>query len=508
MTNKFASIYQKLVHLSRESTTFASVQHLLEWDQETYMPAHGIGLRSKQTEMLAHLVHKHQTSPKFKKLLSALIDLEHGTPVSADFDEGQLANLREWRRDYLRTVRMPSSFVKKFARTTSQAQHAWGEAKRTNNFKLFQPHLDKIVTLNRKKAEYLGFKNHPYDALLDLFEPGMTIEDITPLFARLKIALMNLLKEIAAKKAPHNDFLTKYYAPQQQMAFAHLLLKNMGFSPETSRLDLTMHPFCMELSPEDVRMTTHVHPEHPMSNFFAVLHEGGHGLYAHGRPMEHFGTPLCESISLGVDESQSRFWETIIGHSLPFWRYYFPLLQEEFAEQLGGIDLQTFHRAINIVRPSFIRIHSDEMTYSLHIIVRFELEKALIEGSLKTKDVPEAWNEKMREYLGIVPAKDSEGCLQDIHWSMGAMGYFPTYTLGNLYAAQLFETFKKDNLDWETRIAHGDLSFIRVWLKDKVHRFGRRFPPKELMKKATGQPLSEHSYIAYLEGKYRKLYEL
>jgi len=503
----FEKLYQKLVDTSRETAVLSSIQMQLEWDQETYMPSSSIDLRSKQLEMLAHFVHKSATSPKFKKLLGSLVDLKHGTYASSDFNHEQLANLREWRRDYLRTAKLPASFVRKFANTTSHALHAWSEAKKASRFKLFLPHLDKIIQLNRKKADLLGYHDHPYNALLDLYEPEMTITELTPIFAKLKLALMNLLREIQTKPVPHTDFLLKHYPPQQQMVFAHLLLKAMGFPPERSRLDLSMHPFCSG-TPLDLRMTTHVHHENPMANFFAVLHEGGHGLYCLGRPAERFGEPLSESVSLGVDESQSRFWETIIGHSLPFWRNFYPLLQEEFPDQLGGIDLESFHRAINYVRPSFIRIHADEVTYSLHIIVRFELEKAFIEGNLKPKELPEAWNEKMREYLGIVPSKDSEGCLQDIHWAMGMMGYFPTYTLGNLYAAQLFQTLQKTFPDWETKIAHGDLSFLREWLKEKVHKYGRRYPPKELMHKATGQPLSEQPYIAYLENKYRSLYDL
>ncbi|MBS3904494.1 MAG: carboxypeptidase M32 [Simkania sp.] len=508
MIDQHELAYKKILAHSLETTLLGSVESVLAWDQETYMPSAAIELRSKQLEMLAHLVHKHHTSPKFKKLLNSLIDLEHGTYATTSFTEGQLANLREWRRDYLKMAKLPSSFVKTFARTTSQAQHVWAEAKRTNRFDLFQPYLDKIILLNRKKANFLGFQEHPYDALIDLYEPDMTVRELTPIFARLKLALMTLLREIASKPAPHRDFLHKQYPPHQQMQFAHLLLKTMGFEPETSRLDLSMHPFCSCISPNDTRMTTHVHHEDPMANFFAVLHEGGHGLYGLGRPIEHFGSPLSESVSLGVDESQSRFWETIIGHSLPFWHYFFPLLEEQFPDQLGGIDLETFHRAINSVRPSLIRIHSDEVTYSLHIIIRFELEKALIEGSLKSKELPEAWNEKMREYLGVAPSQDSEGCLQDIHWSMGAMGYFPTYTLGNLYAAQIFSTFKKKYPQWETKVAQGDLRFIRDWLKSTLHCCGRLYPPRELMQKITGQPLNEQPYLDYLNEKFRSLYKL
>jgi carboxypeptidase Taq len=508
MVEKIESTYKKLAAISRKTTVLSATQQLLEWDQETYMPEKGIALRSEQIEMLADLTHKQSTSKQFKKLLSSLIDLEHGNYSSTNLTQEKLANLREWRRDYLHNAKLPASFVRTFARATSQSQHAWGEAKRTNSFKLFLPHLEKIVSLNRKKADFLGYQEHPYDALLDLYEPEMTIRDLLPLFDKLKVSLLQLLREILAKPIRNRDFLHRFFPPQQQMAFAHLLLKGMGFTPETSRLDLTMHPFCLPLSPLDVRLTTHVHNEDPMSNFFAVLHEGGHGLYGQGLPIEYYGTPLCQSVSYGVDESQSRFWETIIGHSLAFWRFYFPLLQKEFSEQLGAIELDAFYRAINIVRPSLIRIHSDEVTYSLHIIIRFEIEKMLIEGTLKAKEIPEIWNEKMREYLGIEPPTNAEGCLQDVHWSMGAIGYFPTYTLGNLYAAQLFEVFQKSYPNWEEKVAHGDLSFIREWLRKNIHCHGRLYPPKTLMHKATGHDLSEQPYIRYLESKFRTLYSI
>lgn len=499
--------YQKLIELSRETATISSIQMQLEWDQQTYMPSAGIAIRSKQIEMMAHLSHKSGTSLKFKNLLSTLIDLKQGSFTLTSMHEDKLANLREWRRDYLKIASLPLNFVKKFANTVSQAQHIWAEAKRTGVFSLFQPHLEKIIDLNRKKADFLGYQDHPYNALLDLYEPEMSVADLVPLFDRLKLSLKNLLREIETKPAPHHSFLSKYYPPHQQMVFARLLLKSMGFLEEKSRLDLSMHPFCSG-TPLDVRMTTHVHHENPMSNFFAVLHEGGHGLYCLGRPAEHFGEPLSESVSLGVDESQSRFWETMIGHGLPFWRHFYPLLEEEFTEQLGGVDLDSFYRAINYVRPSLIRIQADELTYSLHIIIRFEIEKAFIEGSLKAKDLPEVWNEKMREYLGIQPSTHSEGCLQDIHWSLGAMGYFPTYTLGNLYAAQLFQTMQKSFPDWDNQIAQGNLSFLRSWLGEKIHKFGRKYPPKELMQMATGQTLSEKPYLSYLENKFRSLYSL
>jgi carboxypeptidase Taq len=279
----------------------------------------------------------------------------------------------------------------------------------------------------------------------------------------------------------------------------------MGLGFEFSRLDESAHPFCSSFYPKDIRMTTRILPNKVTSNIFSVLHEGGHALYARSFLEEDFGTPLAESASLGFDESQSRFWETRIGRSLPFWQYFYPLLQNHFPEQLGNISLHEFYRAIHQVSPSFIRIESDEVTYSLHIILRFEIEKALIEGSMSVKEIPEAWNEKMRSLLGIVPSTFSEGCLQDIHWSMGAFGYFPTYTLGNIYAAQLFSVFENSYPSWAARVAQGDLHFIYEWLSDHVHRHGRQFLPRDLLQRVVKGSLNEKPYLSYLEKKYRDL---
>jgi carboxypeptidase Taq len=500
--------YNKLHALSKSCAVYSTVQMLLEWDQETYMPEGAVALRSMQTEAIASLLHKQRTSAAFGNILGELINLETGHVKDHTLSAAQAAALREWRRDYLLAKKLPGSFVKKWATTTSEAMPAWGRARKNNSFKEFAPHLQKIVTLARKKADYLGFEKHPYDALLDCFEPRMTSAYLTPLFDGLKTSLTHLLKRIAAKPIPDAHFVTGHFPEGKQLDFAHVILKAMGFSNQTSRLDQSAHPFCTGMSPIDTRMTTHIHLDQLLPSIFAVIHEGGHGLYNNGLPFEHFGSPLAEQVSLGMDESQSRFWETIMGHSLPFWQHFYPQLQKEFPEKLSSVSLDAFHKAVNIVKPSFIRIHADEVTYSLHIIVRFEIEKALIEGSLKVKEIPEAWNEKMRAYLGIAPSTDALGCLQDIHWSMGAIGYFPTYTLGNLYAAQFFQTFVTTYPNWKERVAAGDLIFVREWLRENIHKWGKQFTADELCKRVSGKPLSEHPYVDYLEKKYQGLYHL
>jgi carboxypeptidase Taq len=495
------SRYEKLHELSKNIALLSSVSNLLEWDQETFMPSAAISVRPLQLSLMASLLHKEKTSRKFSKALTDLIDLDSGQTRDPNLTSKQAAALREWRRDYLKMAKITPAFVKTFAKTTAQALSIWADAKQQKKFRKYAPVLEKIVTLSRKKADLLGFKEHPYDALLDLYEPEMTTSYIEPLFGRIKNSLLPLIEK-AKEKNIRDDFLYGNFDANKQMEFGQLLLKSMGFDPSTSRLDQSVHPFCTGLHPKDTRMTTGIKPSSLMFNIGAVIHEGGHGLYNSGLKEDYFGSPLGEQISLGIDESQSRWWETLIGQSKPFWHYFFPLLQQKFPETLATVSLDDFYHAVNKVMPSFIRIEADEVTYSMHIIVRFEIEKALIEGSLKVKELPDAWNAKMQEYLGITPSNDSEGCMQDIHWAMGGIGYFPTYTLGNLYACQFFTVFEKKFPDWKEKVARGDLSFIREWLRENIHQYGREFTAKELVVRITGEPLSEKAFVRHLESKY------
>ena len=500
--------YNKLHALSKTITLMSSVEGLLDWDQETYMPRDAIEIRSQERELLASLIHRQKTSRFYAKALSALIDIESGEIKGERLTPAQIACLRQWRRDFQKAIKLPNVFVKQFAKTISTASHVWKTAKEHNDFKAFAPHLEKVVSLNRKKADILGFKEHPYDALLDLFEPDMKTSFLTPLFSKLKLPLTQLIKDISVKTPFADDFLYRHCPKHKQLEFSHKILHKMGFHPSTSRLDISAHPFCNGMHPKDTRMTTKIHPENIMTCIGAVLHEGGHGLYNMHLPIEHYGSPLCQQVSLGIDESQSRWWEILIGQSHSFWQHFFPLLQEEFPEQFANVGFEDFYQAVNAVKPGFIRIEADEVTYNLHIIVRFELEKALIEGALKVKEIPDAWNAKMREYLGISPEFDGQGCLQDIHWSLGYFGYFPTYTLGNLYSIQFFNTFEKAHPNWEERVAKGHLDFVNDWLKENIHLHGRQYSPTELCQKVTGQLLGEEPFVNYLTQKYRKLYRL
>ncbi len=499
------TLYDQLFELSKTIKTFTSIEYLLDWDQETYMPSAAIDFRAEQKGLMAGHIHKLQTSTRFSHLLNQLIDLESGQVLDASLSPAQCAALREWRRDHLRAIKLPSAFVKTFTTTCALSGNAWIEAKKTSNFSLFAPHLTKLFQLARKKADHLGYQDHPYDALLDLFEPGMTVAKLTPLFERLKIALTALVKTIKAQPPIDADCLKGEFNSDIQMQFGKKILKEMGFSPENSRLDIVVHPFCMPIHPLDTRMTTRTHHADILSNIFSVIHEGGHGLYNKGRNLEQYGSPLGEQSSLGIDESQSRWWETRIGRTRAFWTHFLPMLQKDFP-QLQKATLDQFYLAINQVRPSFIRVEADEVTYSLHVIIRFEIEKALLEGSLKVKDIPAVWNQKMQDYLGITPSNDAEGCLQDVHWGFGLIGYFPTYVLGNLYAAQFFHTFEKAHPDWQARISQGELGFIREWLRTNIHQYGRQYTPEEFVQRISGKPLHESDYVNYLTTKYKEVY--
>ncbi|MCB1109184.1 MAG: carboxypeptidase M32 [Chlamydiia bacterium] len=477
-----------------------SIEGLLSWDQETHMPKGAIGARSVQKEYIAGLCHKEQTSLKFERALSKLIDLDSGNILIEELSPAEKAAAREWRRDFLKNHKLPGRFVERFCKVCSEATHAWSAAKDNDDFNSFEPHLTTIMEMAKERADHLGYKNHPYDALLDEYEPDATSAQIDPLFTELKPFLIDLTKQVS-KPAP--DLPVGPYPATMQTKFTTDLLFDMGLDPHHTRLDVSSHPFCMDIHPTDLRLTTHIYEDSPIQNISAVLHEGGHGLYETGLPAEFYGSPLSEAISLGIHESQSRFWEVLIGQSLPFWQYYYPKLQKLFPK-LQTFTLDDYYAHLNRVQPSFIRVHADEVTYTLHVILRYELEKELLSGKLKAKDIPAAWNAKMQDFLGITPPNNAKGCLQDVHWSCGLIGYFPTYALGNLYSAQFFATFVKAHPDYASRIACGDLKFIRAWLLEQIHCHGRRYSAAELVQNVTGTPLTAKAYKNYLENKYTK----
>ncbi len=499
--------YEELIELSTRIHNYGSVLSLLHWDQETYMPSGGISPRSRQIAQMSQLIHEEKTSRKFKICLEKLVSLSTGKLKRKGLSKIQQVNVREWRKDFLKATKLPSPFVKTFSQLTSEASQIWAAAKKANNFKLFAPFLEKILAMNRQKADILGFRDHPYDALLETYEPCMTTARLATIFDPLQKELKSLLKKIGSAHPTDDEFLHRKVEDAQQIALGRLVISKLPIDPAHSRLDLSMHPFSIGLHPHDSRITTRILPEAFMSNIFSVLHEAGHSLYEMGLPIQHWGTPLGEAVSLSIHESQSRWWETLIGRSLPFCKFFYPLLQKELSG-MSKITLERFYRAINQVKPSLIRVEADEVTYCLHIILRFEIEKLLVSGKLAVSDLPEAWNEKMKEFFGIVPKTDAQGCLQDIHWSLGDFGYFPTYALGNLFSAQFFSVFAKEHPDWAKKVETGDFVFIRNWLKENIYRWGRMYNSDELAKKATGKPLSETAYCSYLKKKYAEIYKL
>lgn len=505
MTQK---LFDKVFSISKHAHTLSGILSLLDWDQETYMPKDAAGFRAEQIKAISGLIHKERVGKKFSQALSKLIDLPSGHIHADGLNDDQKVALKEWRRDYMIEKSLPQKFVEKFSYLTSTSMIAWREARKNKKFKAFAPYLKKIVEAVRKKAEYIGYKEHPYDALLDLYEPGMSTKRVREVFGALSRVNSALLKKIVSAPQIDDSFLFGEYPENKQLQLSKRLLQDMGYDLNRGRLDLSTHPFSSSPHPTDSRVTTRIANNLVFSCISTVLHEGGHSLYEMGLPLEHYGSPLGQAISLGIHESQSRWWETRIGLSKAFWKHYLPIIKQEFPGQIDNVSLDQFYKAINKVEPSFIRVEADEVTYPLHVILRFELESALVEGSLKVDEVPEAWNAKMKEYLGIVPPDDSQGCLQDVHWSMGSMGYFPTYALGNLYAAELFEVFEKAFPNWQQKVETGELLFIKDWLHEHVYKHGRKWHSIELVEKVTNHPFSEKPYERYLNKKYGEIYSL
>jgi carboxypeptidase Taq len=489
-----------------------SAADVLSWDQETYMPSGAGTARADQVATLQTLAHDKLVSPVVQDLLAQWVDPADGRIVDSrgdTWDEPSRALLREVWRDFSRARKLPSDFVTRLGRECALAQQVWTEARKKSDFKMFLPHLKTIVALKQEETGYLGYAATPYDALLDHYEPGATVAQLTPLFQAMRARLVPLLERIVASPTKIDDrMLFRSYPVQRQMEFGQLVLTAMGYDFDRGRLDLSAHPFTTSFHPTDVRVTTRVYERELPACLFSCIHEGGHGLYDQGLDPDRYGTPLGEAISLGIHESQSRLWENCVGRSRAFWRCFYPMLQHTFPEQLGDIALDNFYAAINRVKPSLIRVEADELTYNLHIMLRFEIEQDVIEGRTRVEDLPAIWNEKMMSYLGIVPEHDADGVLQDVHWSLGAIGYFPTYTLGNLYSVQFFEQARLELLNLEGEIEAGRLTVLTRWLNQKIHRWGRTFSADHLSQRVTGRSLSPEPFLTYLENKFGELYQL
>jgi len=498
--------YPRLIELAREASLLGSTARLLGWDQEVLMPKGGVEYRSRQLAQLARLHHEMATDPGIGDLLA---ECEADSDLMADPTSVEAVNVRELRWEYDRSTRLPASLVAEEARLASLGQHTWADARKAGRFAQFQPILGRIVDLLRRKAECFGWADggEAWDALAEDYEKGCTAAQVRAIFTPLRDRLQSLLRELlGSPTAPSNAFNELELPVEQQKAFVRFVSEALGFDYNRGRLDTSTHPFCSGTHCNDVRLTTRFRNVNVNDALGSTMHETGHGIYEQGLPFEHVGTPMGQFVSLGIHESQSRMWENQVGRSRSFWVWCYPKLSEFFGLTTSALSFDDVYGAVNIVRPDFIRVEADEATYNMHIMVRFELECAILSGALDVADIPDAWNQKYRDSLGLEVPDDAKGCLQDIHWSMASMGYFPTYTLGNLYAAQFFERAVADIGGLEKQFERGTFAELKMWLNENIHAQGQRYRAADLCEHVTGKPLGPDPLMRHLEGKLRPLY--
>lgn len=477
---------------------------LIQWDLRTGAPKKGVNARSDVLGTLSGEWFRLSTSEAMGRHLEELLKPD----TYQSLDQVTQRMVTETKKEYDRSVKIPAEKYEAYIVLATQSESVWEEAKHDNDFSKLQPYLEKIVAAKQEFVELWGYEGNQYNTLLDMYEEGMTVEKLDQVFGTLRAELVPLLKEIQSAPKPDTSFLDQTFDIAKQKQFSLYMLKQLNYDFEAGRLDETAHPFATGLNPGDVRITTRYLPNDVVSALFGTIHECGHALYEQNISPDLIGTSLCGGTSMGIHESQSRFWENVIGRSYGFWIRYYGELQKYFPEQLGGVSVDAFYRAINRIEPSLIRIEADELTYNLHIMVRYELEKGLINGSIAVKDLPEAWNEKYREYLGVVPDSDATGVLQDVHWSGGDFGYFPSYSLGNMYAAQMTETIRKELSDFDGLVERGELLPVKEWLTEKVYRHGKLLTPNEIITSVTGEELNPAYLVKYLKDKYKPLYGL
>ena len=493
--------YEQVMEIYREASDLHGAAALMGWDQETYMPPKGAATRGRQLATISGLIHERLTSDEMRGALG-----EARTEFLAPDQE---VNVREIARDSDRAVKIPVTLVKALAETSSAAIGVWIKARQENDFPAFAPWVARLIDLQREVAEAVGYEDEPYDALLDEYEPGATTKETAAVFDSIRAPLVDLVQRIGSSGvAPRTDFLERNYPIDDQRRMGVTAAERMGFDFEAGRLDISPHPFCTHLGVHDVRLTTRYSETLPMQSFYGVIHEAGHGLYEQGHDPAHEGTPRGASVSLGIHESQSRLWENMVGRSRAFWRYFYPDFSAIFPDNAADVSEEEVYAAVNEVKPSLIRVEADEITYNLHILLRFEIERGLFTDEYAPGDLPAVWNEKMKAFLGIEPPDDKDGVLQDIHWSHGSFGYFPTYTLGNLYAAQFYRAAEGDMPDLTDQIARGELLPLRDWLRDNIHLPGMTYRAGELVEHVTGEPLTADCFLSYVRAKYASLYSL
>ena len=468
---------------------------VLQWDQETYLPKNGNEARGRQIATLNELAHEQFTDSKLGDLMRELM-------LSNALTDSEKRNVTLSLEDYNKNKKLPSAFVRKMSETVNESFHAWIKARKENTFSVFEQPLQKIIDLKKQEAEYLGYENHPYDALMNDYDKGLTTKIVDNLFADLKPQLSLLLEKILAKPAIDNSFLYQHFDKKVQWDVGIEILKRMNFNFDAGRQDLSEHPFTTNFSSQDVRVTTRVDENDFGNMLWSCIHEGGHALYEQGLPNSEYGLPLGEYCSLSIHESQSRLWENCIGRGLPFWKHNYELLQHKFPAQFKNKTVEEFYAAINKVQPSLIRTEADEVTYHFHIMIRYEIEKLLIEGTISAKDIPAYWNEHYKKYLGISVPDDANGCLQDVHWSHGSFGYFATYSIGSLYAAQFNNAIKNMYPTTEQDIAVGNYLKVNEWLQNNIYKYGRYYNSEQLCLIASGECLNSKFFINYITEKY------
>jgi carboxypeptidase Taq len=478
---------------------------VLNWDQATYMPPGGVVARGRQIALLSGLAHERMTDPEIGRLLDALTPWAEAQGADSDV----AALIRVTRRDYDRATQVPQRFVQRLAEHTAASYHVWESARPANDFAAVRPLLETTVELSRELASFYPGYAHPFDALIDHAEDGMTVAGVRTLFTELRAGLKPLIDAIRARPAPDDRCLNGHFPEPAQIAFGEKVIRAFGYDFTRGRQDKTAHPFMTKLGRGDVRITTRFREDDLSDGIFSTMHEAGHAMYEQGVSDALDGTPLFGGTTSGVHESQSRLWENLVGRSQAFWRYWYVPLQTTFPQALGNVDPDTFYRAINKVEPSLIRTDADEVTYNLHVMLRFDLELAMLEGTLEVADLPDAWRARVSDDLGVTPHDDRDGALQDVHWYGGVVGgAYQSYTLGNIMSAQFFAAARRDLPDLDEQIGNADLAPLRAWLTDHIYRHGRKFTAPEIVQRATGAPLSIAPYLAYLDTKYGALYHL
>lgn len=495
------SLYQQYVSEMQKIADVKYTLALLQWDQEVYMPSGSAPYRATQIATLAGILHGFSSADELGGLMKKLSD-DHS------LQSKESANIKESLRNYTDQKKYTTDFVIEMNKSVSAGFNAWQNAKTKNDFKLFLPHLQKLIDLKRKECDLLGYEHHPYNALLNQFEPGATTTQLDVIFEEVKEKLVPFIQLIRNKKGPDDHFLNQHFEKAKQWDFGMNILKQLNFDFTSGRQDISTHPFTTNFNAKDVRVTTRINENDFCEMLFSCIHETGHALYEQGLPAEDYGLPSGEYLSLAIHESQSRLWENNVGRSKNFWEYNFPAAQKIFPDQFKTVSMESFYNAINVVKPSFIRTSADEVTYHFHVMIRYELEKELFQGKINAAELPDAWNKKYKDYLGLEVKNDSEGVLQDVHWSHGSFGYFPTYSLGSFYAVQFYETAKKELPGLEEDIKSGNHQQLLAWLRKNIHSKGRTLNADDLCKIVTGETLKFDYFYQYIMKKYGNIYQL